>query len=67
MHDFSVDHNSVDKSYTMNIHKYLMTKNNIKSWSVLLKKCLLYYWVLKNQLATKYVFLNDEPCMARPN
>ena len=30
VYDFSVDYNSVDKSDTLNIHKYLMTKNNIK-------------------------------------
>ena len=30
MHDFSVDYNSIDKSVVLNIHKYLMTKNNIK-------------------------------------
>ena len=30
MYDFSVDYNSIDKSYTLNIHKYWMTKNNIK-------------------------------------
>ena len=28
--DFSVDYNSFDKSDILNIHKYLMTKNNIK-------------------------------------
>ena len=30
MHDFSVDYNSIDKSENINIHKYLMKKNNIK-------------------------------------
>ena len=30
VYDFSVDYNSVDKSDILNIHKYLMTKNNIK-------------------------------------
>ena len=30
MYDFSVDYNSIDKSDILNIHKYLMTKNNIK-------------------------------------
>ena len=29
-YDFSVDYNSIDKSVILNIHKYLMTKNNIK-------------------------------------
>ena len=29
-YDFSVDYNSVDKSDILNIHKYLMKKNNIK-------------------------------------
>ena len=28
--DFPVDYNSFDKSDILNIHKYLMTKNNIK-------------------------------------
>ena len=30
VYDFSVDHNSVDKYNMLNIHKYLMTKNNTK-------------------------------------
>ena len=30
VYNFSVDYNSVDKSDIINIHKYLMTKNNIK-------------------------------------
>ena len=42
VHDFPVDYNSIDKSNTLNIHKYLMTKNNIKQFSA----CLFYYWVL---------------------
>ena len=45
VYDFSVDCNSIDKS---DIHKYLMTKNNIKQCSILLNKCLLYYCVLVN-------------------
>ena len=30
VYDFSVDCNSIDRSDILNIHKYLMTKNNIK-------------------------------------
>ena len=30
VYDFSIDNNSIDKSDILNIHKYLMTKNNIK-------------------------------------
>ena len=30
VYNFSVDHNSVDKYNMLNIHKYLMTKNNTK-------------------------------------
>ena len=29
VYDFSTDYNSVDKSNILNIHKYLMIKNNI--------------------------------------
>ena len=29
VYDFSVDYNSIDKSDILNIHKYLMTNNNI--------------------------------------
>ena len=30
VYDFSVGYNSIDKSDILNIHKYLMAKNNIK-------------------------------------
>ena len=30
VYEFSVDYNSIDKSDIMNIHKYLMSNNNIK-------------------------------------
>ena len=30
VYDFSVDYNSIDKFDILNIHKYLMAKNNIK-------------------------------------
>ena len=30
VYDFSVDYNSIDKSDILNIHKYLMTKNDMK-------------------------------------
>ena len=30
VYDFSVDYNSIDKSDILNIHKYLMTENNLK-------------------------------------
>ena len=31
MYDFSVDYDVIDKSDVLNIHKCLMTKNNIKN------------------------------------
>ena len=36
VYGFSVDYNSTDKSDKLNIRKYLMNKNNIKSCSALL-------------------------------
>ena len=30
IYDFPVDYNAIDKSNILNIHKYLMVKNNIK-------------------------------------
>ena len=30
VYDFSVDYSSIDKSDILNIHKYSMTKNNVK-------------------------------------
>ena len=30
LYDFSIDYNSIDKYDILNIHKYLMNKNNIK-------------------------------------
>ena len=43
---FSVDCNSLDKYDILSIHKYIMSKNNVKQCPTLLSKCLLYYWVL---------------------
>ena len=39
--DFSVDHSSIKKEAILNIHQYLIIKNNIK-WS----SDLLFYWAL---------------------
>ena len=42
VYDFSLDYNSIDYSDILNIHKYLMIKNNIRIiCSAFLKKCLL--------------------------
>ena len=41
MYDFSVDCNSFDKSDILNIHKYLMRKNNMK------KNAELAYCIIK--------------------
>ena len=30
VYEFSVDYNSIDKSFILNIHNYLITKNNLK-------------------------------------
>ena len=30
VYDFSVDYNAIDKSDILNIHKYLLVRNNIK-------------------------------------
>ena len=44
--DFGVDYESADVADMLDIHKYLMAKNNIKQYSGLLHKYLLHYWVL---------------------
>ena len=44
MYDFSVDYSSIDAFDILNIHMYLMAKNNIKWCSALLNKCSLYCW-----------------------
>ena len=43
VYDFSDDYSAIDKSDILNIHKYLMAKNNIKQCSNLLNQCLLGY------------------------
>ena len=42
VYGFLVDYSFIDKSDILNIHKYLMIKNNIKQCLALLNKCLLY-------------------------
>ena len=74
VYDFSVDYNSIDKSDIFNSHKYLMTKNNIKKMFSLIKQVLIVLLSFNRSLArvtkvsdrTKYVPLNDEPCIVRP-
>ena len=63
IYDFSVDYNSIDKSDILNIHKYLMTNNNImfSLFIVLLSFSKSLAWD-----RAKYLFLNDEPWMLRP-
>ena len=58
VYDFSVDCYAVNKSNILNIYKYLMDKNNIKSVYCIIEFC--------GSLAAKYVSLINEPCMARP-
>ena len=70
MYYFSFSYNSIDKSDILEIHKYLMIKNNIKSFQALLNKCLFYYWIwihFYHENEHNVLSLNDEPYMARPN
>ena len=43
VYDFSFNYNFIDKSDILIIHRFLMTKYNIKYCPTLLNKCLLYY------------------------
>ena len=43
VYDFSVDYDAIDKSYILNIKKYLMVKNDIKQCLSLFCKCLSDY------------------------
>ena len=62
MCNFSVELNFIDKSGILNIHNYLMTKNNIK-YVLPYKPVLVALLSFSISLATKFVPLNDEPCM----
>ena len=41
IYNFSVDHSSIDKSDILNIHKYLMVKNNIKKTLRLIRQVFI--------------------------
>ena len=43
IYNFLVDDSLIKKEHILNIHQYLMAKNNIKECLDLLKKCLLDY------------------------
>ena len=45
MYDFSIDYKSIDKFDVLS-SQYLITMSCIKQCSILLNKCLLYYWIL---------------------
>ena len=46
IYDFPADYNAVNKSNILNIHKYLMVKNNIQDAQNFLKNV---YWIVKFQ------------------
>ena len=64
VYDFSGDYKSIDKSDILNIHKYLMTKNNIMY--SLIKQVFIILLNFSKSLITKCVSLKDEPCTVRP-
>ena len=43
VYDFSVDYDIIDVTDILDIHKYLIVKNNMKLCSALLNKYLLHY------------------------
>ena len=72
VYDFSVDYNAIDKSDILNIHKYLMVKNNITY--CLIQQVLFALLSFSGSLAgiahvsghTKCVSLNNQQCMTQP-
>ena len=62
MYDFSANHNSIDKFDVLNIlniQKYLKIKNRVT------KKVFVALLSFSKSLPTKYVSLNNEPCVTR--
>ena len=53
---------AIDKSNLLNIHKYLMVKNNIFGF---LKKCLFDYQVFVDLYQLNVLSLNNEQCETR--
>lgn len=68
VHNFSLDYDPSDKSNILNILMYIMIKNNIDYWLILMIK---NYWVITGVLPsivntlghTKCVSLNNQQCM----
>ena len=58
-----VDHGVFEKGDIINIHKYLMKKDNIKQCLNSLNKTLLHFFP---SLVTKRLSLKNESCVARP-
>ena len=52
MSEFSVDYSSIDKADTLNIRKYLMTKNSMSS---LIKQVFIVLLNISECLATKHL------------
>ena len=61
VYDFSVDHNSIDVDDTLDIRKYLM-----KNMFIFIKQMLVGLLSFGGSLATKYVSLNNQPCVTKP-
>ena len=65
VYEFSVDYGSIDVDDILDIHKYLMLKNNNKIMCWLIKQVFIALVSFSGSLALKSVSYN-EPCMARP-
>lgn len=61
IYDFLVDLNTIDKSDILNIHKYLIWKNEIKCLD------LVNNSLFSGLFATEFISLNNQPCMTRPS
>ena len=66
MSDFSVNCNGIDKSDILNIQKYLIVKRKYKTMFRLIKQVFLALLRFSGSLATKCIYLNNQPSMARP-
>ena len=64
-YDFAVDYDNIDVDDFLDIHKYLIVKNDKKMFS-LIKQVSIALLTFSGSLATKYMSLNNEPYMIGP-
>ena len=66
IYDSSVLYFAIEKKDILNVHEYLLEKKELRIMLKFIKQAFMALLSLRELLATKFLPVNDEPCLVRP-